>query len=577
MTSRMFAAWMSKSGSFTPAQRARFGDTAARCRIDVCMPCEGALVAADAAALAGDIALVGTIFPRDGNVPLPAAAASNLRARGHPARTLIDDYWGDYVAIGSLCEGSGCGALRAPFGDLPCYWQDCGDYVVLASAVHLLTAFGAGTPRVDWQAVSRFLAASDLRDGRTCLDAVGEVGSGQTLQVSSTGVHIAHCWSPWRWTARSAQYSQPAEAADALRRAIDTTIATRLLPDTPSVLLLSGGLDSSVVAAALSAGGHAFSALTMAVADRQGDERAAARIVADHLGSTLVERLRDPGLVDLSRSLAAGLPRPTGAPFRQATFAAGDALAAAIGATHLVDGGGGDNMFCSLQSATPVADALLIHGPRRVAVSTAMSIARMANVSVLEVLWRAFKRIGGRRHGYRWPIDRAMLAPDNVLDVVPNHPWLLPPPGTLPGKAAQVGLLLAACAVVESPDPCRHPRILSPLVAQPIAEIALRVPSWMWFADGYNRAIVRQAYAARLPAPTTARRSKGTPTGFLAALIENHSAALRPFLLDGLLAGHGVIDRAAVEHALLPGPARDLGFARLLQLADAEAWTRSWR
>ncbi len=98
----------------------------------------------------------------------------------------------------------------------------------------------------------------------------------------------------------------------------------------------------------------------------------------------------------------------------------------------------------------------------------------------------------------------------------------------------------------------------------------------MWFEEGRNRVPVRQAYADRLPASVVGRRSKGTPTGFLARLIERDADLLRPFLLDGCLAIHGVIDRAAVEAALAPGPARDLRFARLLQLADAEAWARSW-
>lgn len=138
----------------------------------------------------------------------------------------------------------------------------------------------------------------------------------------------------------------------------------------------------------------------------------------------------------------------------------------------------------------------------------------------------------------------------------------------LPLSLALVGLLLAAMAVADGLDPDRHPSLLSPLVSQPIAEAALRVPSWMWFEEGRNRVPVRQAYAARLPASVVGRRSKGTPTGFLTRLVEKEADMLRPFLLDGCLAVHGVIDRAAVEAALAPGPARDLRFARLLQPAS---------
>lgn len=87
---------------------------------------------------------------------------------------------------------------------------------------------------------------------------------------------------------------------------------------------------------------------------------------------------------------------------------------------------------------------------------------------------------------------------------------------------------------------------------------------------------LRHGFTPALPAPVLARRSKGTPTGFFAALVQHNAAMLRPFLLDGVLATNLVIDRQAVEAALAPEPARDLSFARLLQMADAEAWARSW-
>lgn len=575
MTRPAFAAWLSKPGSFHSADRCRFVDAAGRTGLRPSHIGEGVMIATVEGSSGPGGRIIGPIFRRGDDTALTADAVEPLLQNTDGARVLVRDFWGDYIAIGAKA-GAERYALRSPFGDLSCYWHEASDHVVLASSIRLLGAFGGPAPAVDWRGLSHFLVATDLRNGRTCLRDIQELGAGQMLQVALANVRIRCCWSPWSCTEQMPPFQSRDAAANAMRSAIDVAVSACVNRDTPVILLLSGGLDSSTVAAALAACTHHLTCLTMVVADAQGDERRQARAVAHHLNVPLVEIMRDPEQVDFTRPFAPGLPRPTGAPFRQATLAAADRLARDTGAKQVIDGGGGDNMFCSLQSVVPVIDALL--GLNRAArpLATAASIARMANVSLVSVMHRAALRMMTGRVAYRWPIDRMLLNPAMIDDFIPLHPWLVPPQGTPPGKAAQVGLLLAAVSVVGNLEAERRLAILSPLVSQPIAEAALRVPSWMWFEEGRNRAPVRRAYATRLPTSVVSRRSKGTPTGFLARLVEKEADMLRPFLLDGCLAIHGVIDRAAVEAALAPGPARDLRFARLLQLADAEAWARSW-
>lgn len=576
MSQPAFAAWLSKPGWFNPEERSRFAQAAQAADLPMAILSCGAMVASTDTADGQGARIFGRIYRRGRPVPLAGVDLASLGQDATDVRRLVEDHWGDYVAIGPTPGDRSRFAMRAPFGDLPCYWRDYPDHVVLASSIRLLMDFGEPRTAIDWQAIGHFLAATDLRMGRTCLRDIQELSGGQMMRVSRDGIRIEPCWSPWEWTTKARRFTSREAAADALRAAVDTCVRACLSPGMPSVLLLSGGLDSSIVAAALARGASPVACLTMVVDDLQGDEREHARAVATHLGLPLSELTRNPRDVDLTRPLTAHLPRPTGAQFRQATFAAADALAHDLGAAQVLDGGGGDNMFCSLQSAAPVVDAILGAGTGTAPFATAASIARMANVSAVSVLRHAVARIISRRVAYRWPIDRTLLDAAVLEGFSPNHPWLVPPQGTPPGKAAHVALLLAANAVVESPDAERHPLIRSPLVSQPIAEAALRIPSWMWFEEGRNRAPIRRAYAKDLPSTIIGRRSKGTPTGFLAALVEQDAASLRPFLLDGLLAANAVIDRAAVEAALRPGPARDLGFARLLQIADAEAWARSW-
>jgi len=569
-----FGAWLARSKPFGAAEKALFSEAASRAGLELCHVDDRMMIAASRAIATPESWIVGSLFRRREATPLTEATLRASAGNVSAASELTRDNWGDYVAFGTSRDSRY--ALRAPFGSLPCYWHDAHDHVVLASSIRLLGAFGGPAPAVDWHALAYFLAATDLRKGCTCLRGVEELGGGQAIEASDRGIRLERYWSPWSWADRAQAFHTRDAAAEALARAIDIAVVSRLPVDVPAILLLSGGLDSSVVAAALASNGRRFTCLTMVVADAQGDESDHARAVAHHLEVPLVEVVRDPRQVDLTRPLARGLPRPTGAQFRQATFAAADDLARETGSALVIDGGGGDNMFCSLQSVAPVVDALFEMGRASSPLATAASIARMAQVSLAAVLARAGVRLVTRRAAYRWPVDHSLLDPGVIDGLDPSHPWLEVPRGTPPGKAAQVGLLLAAMAVADGLDPDRDPALLSPLASQPIAEAALRVPSWMWFEEGRNRVPVRRAFADRLPASVVMRRSKGTPTGFLARLVEREADMLRPFLLDGCLAVHGVIDRTTVEAALAPGPARDLRFARLLQLADAEAWARSW-
>ena len=146
-----------------------------------------------------------------------------------------------------------------------------------------------------------------------------------------------------------------------------------------------------------------------------------------------------------------------------------------------------------------------------------------------------------------------------------------------PGRAAHVALIAAAQSYVEGLDSDRELLTLAPLLAQPIVEHCLSVPSWAWFEQGLNRAAARRAFASDLPPSITRRRSKGSPEGFIAQSFERHRAAIRDRLLGGLLAEAGLLDRPALACALADGPPPlDWSLSRIMVLLDAEIWARAW-
>src|SRR3546814_18514271 len=72
--------------------------------------------------------------------------------------------------------------------------------------------------------------------------------------------------------------------------------------------------------------------------------------------------MRETSDVDLAESAARCLPRPSARAFAQASALLADAVACDHHASAIFDGGGGDNMFGSLQSRAPVVDCLRSDG-----------------------------------------------------------------------------------------------------------------------------------------------------------------------------------------------------------------------
>ncbi len=497
---------------------------------------------------------------------------------GSFAQRFIETRWGGYVAAFVSPEGQ-VGIWRAPLGDLPCYFNRTGGDLIVASSPRLIAHCAARPARIDQDALTRHLSFAHQRLPVTCLEDIEELPGGQCLTVMARSVSLEILWSPWIWTERERAIVNPEEAASRLRATAQACVAACAYSHTGILLKLSGGLDSSIVAACLAQAGLRFRALTLVTDEATGDERRYARMVSAHFGVELIEVRRDPARVDLSRSPAGDLARPSIPLFRQESERIAADAARGAGLPLLMDGGGGDNVFCSLQSASPVADCLLSLGGWRRLGATVSSVAEVAQVSIAQVVRAAVRRAARRSRDHRWPVERSFLSHDALvrLPAKPAHPWLRAPQGTLPGRAAHVALIAAGQSYVEGLDPEREPHLAVPLLAQPLVELCLRIPSWLWFEQGLSRAIARRAFADELPAAIVRRRSKGTPDSFVAQVFERNRVRICDELLGGELAGLGLLDRAALARVLdSRRPLGDRYLQRIMTLYDAEIWCRAW-
>jgi asparagine synthase (glutamine-hydrolysing) len=525
--------------------------------------------------LADGSCILGSLFRRHG----PAEALTALqeedvlaiaKSNGH---VLLDAYWGGYLA--AISSGDHTLLLRDPSGTFPCYYSCAPGFALFASDAALLAAGGIACA-VDVEEVGRQLYRAFVPSPATALRGIHELLAGFALHFPSGMESQQAWWSPWDHVPDAGV--PPTEAAQRLRRIVCHCVQSWASTRHRLLLSVSGGLDSSIIAACLAKGGGEFVCLTMFTDDPAGDERPFARALCDHLGLRLIQRPYRLEDIDITEPLAPHLPRPRDRTQALAYERVNLEVAAEVGADGFVTGNGGDNVFGYSQSAAPIADRYLAEGVGEGLFASVRDVCRQTGCSIFDALGQAW-RLAHRSPRHRVRPNALLLHPDFVRRVGASelrHPWLDPPPGALPGTAAHISSILRVQPILEAARGYHWP-VLSPLVSQPVIETCLAVPSWEWRAGGRDRSLARRAFAADLPPLIVNRRVKGTPGRFAARLLDHFREPIRDRLLGGRLAAREIIDAAAIGQ-LLAGerPVPDLQRVRILELVNAEAWIDHW-
>ncbi|WP_434211928.1 asparagine synthase-related protein [[Pseudomonas] boreopolis] len=513
--------------------------------------------------------VVGRLFSKAGE---PIAGQLDVGGTADQlVQYLLQDMWGQYVAI-YVNEDGGLVLLRDPSGAVPCVYSlgDRGGFIT--SDISFAVELGLYRREVDWQAVAHGLAFPYLRTKRTALKHVCELLPGSTLTCQGRNAMTRSAWSPWRFVAPGVRHADPYAAASDVRAAVSGVVATLSNLDDRFMVELSGGLDSSIVAACLSA--HAsratFCTLVMPVAGT--DERPYAKLVTDSLGRELLPV--EVGF-DHVRFAFPSPPSSVAPAMGILQYAVNEAWEAA-GSQHHVDGffsgGGGDTVFCYLKTAVPAADAFMERG-MIAGLSAVRDLSALHHCTVWKAGKLALRKL--RMPRTTWKIDGSFLDPAFVPAAPDYHPWLDAPPDALPGDREKIQDLIGTQLFRDTALRGQGRSMHFPLLTQPVLEACLKVPTWMWIAGGRNRAVARDAFADRLPRGILERRSKGSYTGYMAAVYARNKPGMRRFLEEGELCAHGLLDRSALEDFFARElAARDLSFLRIFDLCAAENWVR---
>jgi asparagine synthase (glutamine-hydrolysing) len=193
------------------------------------------------------------------------ALRPELEARGHRYRTRSDTetILHLYEELGERCverlQGMFAFALwdrarrqlllaRDRLGIKPLYYAVTGDELVFASEIKAILAAGGVRPRFNEAVLPEFLARRFVSGEETFFRGVKKLLPGRTLSWSAGGEPRQRRY----WRVPTAVDTSPAgldERADELRVRLEGAIRSHLMSDVPLGLFLSGGLDSSGLAA----------------------------------------------------------------------------------------------------------------------------------------------------------------------------------------------------------------------------------------------------------------------------------------------------------------------------------------
>lgn len=235
---------------------------------------------------------------------------------------------------------------RDRMGIKPLHYAVVGRRLVFASELKALLRDPELRRGVDPTALGEYLALEFVPSPRSIVRGVEKLRPGHTMTWSLAEARqtIRRYWTPTLDDRAFDHTRSLDEECDDLRAVLRESVRKELISDVPLGVFLSGGIDSSAVAAMMKQLGQTVMSFSVGFSERSFDESGYARQVANHLGTEHRELTLEPGmLLGLVPRLPVLLDEPLGDASIIPTY-----LLSAFTRQHVkvaLGGDGGDELF----------------------------------------------------------------------------------------------------------------------------------------------------------------------------------------------------------------------------------------
>jgi asparagine synthase (glutamine-hydrolysing) len=375
-----------------------------------------------------------------------------------------------------------CGRDR--FGEKPLYWSLTPDGLfVFASELPALLASGLVRPRLNMSAVSAYLALRYVPEGMTIYEDVHLLPPGHALTFEDGRVRSFAYWTP---PAPMVAPPSPDEAREEFARLMAQAVRRCGVADVEVAVLLSGGLDSTTIAALLASQDARLHAFAFGF-EGQRNELPYARAAAAHYGLPLTE-LQEGGTMDLPAMLLE-MPRVYGEPFADPSAVPTYALCRRV-AQHVkvaLGGDGGDELLAGYAWYKPLLN---------------VEQGRVDD---------GWSGVAERHWQLNTYFQSQQLAELGLPEVA--RPRLVAPTGT-PDDALRldIGSLFLPSNILRKVDRAAMSNGLelrSPFLERDLAEFLIALPWTYKIAPGRDKILLRDTFADRWPESIRTRGKQG--------------------------------------------------------------------
>jgi asparagine synthase (glutamine-hydrolysing) len=527
-----------------------------------------------------------------------------LEGRGHrftshsDTEVVIEAYreWGD--AFLTRLEGMFALALydsaqrrlllaRDRAGEKPLFYFHGGGALLFASELKAFTADPA-FPRVIDPLALEFYLTYGYVPGEMCIfRGTGKLAPGHALSFDLDGGTM-RTWAYWSLPEPPRVCEDGEVLLDELDRLLEQSVRRQLVADVPVGVLLSGGVDSSLVTAmAARVSPRTVKTFTISFPGFSGhDEAPFARLVAEHFGTEHVELAAEPATVELLPLLARQYDEPIADHSMVPTYLVSKLVRRE--ATVALGGDGGDELFGGYHHYQWV---LREERLRRYVARPIRRVAGAIASGLLPVGTRGRNHIIGLSHDTGYSIAHINVYFDRrtrqallrglgtSVDGAPERYRAgLTNPGYSPIRRAteadfRTTMVDGYLVKVDRASMLNSLEIRAPFLDVPLIEFAFsRVPDDLKVTEQERKILLRRLGSRLLPPQLDLKRKQG----FTMPLDAWFAGEWGRFL-EATVRESDVFDRKTVE-ALLAGQRRGrVGAHRIYALAFFELWRREYK
>lgn len=420
---------------------------------------------------------------------------------------------------------------RDRMGEKPLYYHAGPDVFAFGSELRALLEHPAVPRELSLESLARYLSFEYVPAPHSILDGIEKLPPGHLLTVSpGSKPRVVPYWDLSFPSDGSRDADQWAEA---LRQQLERSVRRQLVSDVPLGVFLSGGIDSSAIAAiATKVSGRSIKTFSLGFGEASYDERRFARMVAQHCGTDHTE-------VEFSAQDAAQLLDGAGdlldEPLVDGSFLPLYRLsqAARRAVTVVLSGDGADELFCGYPTFLADRGARWVQRlPQRVQRAAARAVNRLRpspTYGSVEFLLKQFFRglpfspevrtqllLGGLTDSEQ----SSLLSEGARAACMGCKPYeeLTTAVGRPTGLAAVDRLIYQHCkfylegqnlVTVDRASMACGLEVRTPFLDRPFVELATRIPPRLKLAGWETKHILKRALRGLLPDEILTRRKQG--------------------------------------------------------------------